>query len=188
MSSTTEFNVLMDRLATGCPDAPTELFEHYGKHVRKIVRFHLGRRLRREFDSLDFTQEVWTSFFAQAHDRERFAGPKELAAFLARIARNKIADRIRDRVRSRKRALARTQPLDSALLDTVGNARTPSPSQVFAAREQWELLVRGQSSRNQRMLELLREEYTHAQIGKELGLHEKTVQRLLARLATRSTP
>src|SRR5262245_4115649 len=94
-----DFAELMQRLAAGSPDAADELYTLFGGHVRRIIRQRLGPQLRREFDSLDFLQDVWASFFAEPRV---FRLPSDLTAFLFSVARHKVTDKVRQRVRTQK--------------------------------------------------------------------------------------
>ena len=61
-----EFRALMQRLREGSDEAAWQLVEQYGEPIRRAVRRALSARLRPQFDSLDFVQLVWSSFFAPA--------------------------------------------------------------------------------------------------------------------------
>src|SRR5437879_12143859 len=81
------------RIQAGDEEAARELLTRYEAEVRLVVRRQLPRLLRSRFDSLDFLQSVWGSFFQRMR-----TGPTEvedsrhLVAFLARAAKNKVID------------------------------------------------------------------------------------------------
>jgi RNA polymerase sigma factor (sigma-70 family) len=182
---TTEFSRLMERVRNGCPEAARALFERYGGHVRRVVRRKLHQRLRPQFDSTDFTQAVWASFFATPAERFAFDTADALISFLAAMAFNKVAEAYRNRVRAAKRDTRREQPLvtaegDSA--DSPRDPRQPTPSQVAVANEEWERLIRGQPAQYRLALELLRRGHTHAEAAARVGLNPKAIQRLLQKL------
>ena len=54
------------------------------------------------------------------------------------------------------------------------------------ASEEWDRLVQGRPFHHVRILEMLRQGYTHAEIAAELGFNEKTVQRLIQKIKTAS--
>ena len=60
-----EFALLMQSVREGSQEAARTLFERYGPHIRRVVRRKLHQKLRPQFDSVDFVQDVWASFFAQ---------------------------------------------------------------------------------------------------------------------------
>src|SRR5262249_40177836 len=137
------FTRLMERMRAGCPEAARELFDRYGAHVLLVVRRKLHQRLRTQYDSLDFTQAVWASFFAVPPQRYTFDGPDELLGFLSQLASNKVIEVFRARFRTNKHNLNREVPIrdDDAVQAPEPSARQPTPSQVAMAKERWEQLV-----------------------------------------------
>src|SRR5690242_20386339 len=87
---------LLARIKEGDEDAARELLCRYEAKVRLVVSRQLPRLLRSRFDSLDFLQSVWGSFFQRIR-----TGPndlheeKNLIALLAWAARNKVIDECR---------------------------------------------------------------------------------------------
>ena len=75
-----EFLRLIEEVRAGSEDAIRELVDIYGHHVYRIVRYRLNRELRSQYDSQDFCQSVWASFFANRDAIIRFKRPEELAA------------------------------------------------------------------------------------------------------------
>jgi RNA polymerase sigma factor (sigma-70 family) len=174
----------MGRVREGSQGAAQELYERYWPHVIRVVRRKLDKKLRAKFDSADFAQAVWASFFVNPTHQYAFARPEELIAFLAQLAQNKLVDAQRQRYRTQKYNVNRERALEgSALLEALGVAdRQPGPSQLAAAQEQWERLLDGQPPHYQRILHLLRQGSTHQEIARELGLSEKTVYRVIRKL------
>lgn len=181
-----DFQLLMARVRGGCRDAAAELVQRYGDHIIRVVRRRLHRRLRSKFDSADFQQDVWASFFANS--TETFAGPEALAKFLAEVAKNKVLMAVRKRLRLQKYNVDRENSLEGSAACQAADVPSPepTPSQVAAAHEKWDQLLQGQPARYRRILALLRQGLTHEQIARELGLHEKTIQRLVRRLLPRA--
>src|SRR5579871_2901574 len=152
-----DFGSLMRRVREGCPEAAREVFDRFSPHVRRVVRRHLAQRLRRQYDSHDFLQAVWASFFTTPADRYAFDRPEDLVNFLARVATNKVVDAFRSRTATQKNDVGREEsarPMTDAA-DPPG--REPTPSQLAIAEERWELLLRGQSPEYRRVLELFRQ-------------------------------
>ncbi len=180
-----EFDLLMERVRAGSAEAARELLDRYGGHVRRVVRRKLHQRLRTQFDSTDFTQAVWASFFAAPAGDQSFDSPDALVAFLAGMAFNKVAEAYRSRVRAAKRCVYREEPLATeGVSESVGHRdlRQPSPSQVAVANEHWERLLQGLPAQYRLALELLRRGHTHAEVAARLGLNPKQIQRLLHKL------
>ncbi|HXG11299.1 MAG TPA: sigma-70 family RNA polymerase sigma factor [Gemmataceae bacterium] len=183
-----DFASLMRRVQEGSPEAAREVCELYGPHIVRVIRRRLSRRLRSEFDSIDFTQAVWASFFALEPERQHFAGPRELMAFLAMVARNKVIEAYRHRVQSQRYGTRREYPLARSAEDdeqTEPPGRQPTPSQFAVAQEQWDRLQAGLPPPYRCILEMLRQGHTHGEIARALGLTEKTVQRVIRLLAAR---
>ena len=63
-AATADFARLMASARSGSRDALEDLYKQYGEHVRRIVRRRIHRRLRAQYDSLDFMQAAWASFVA----------------------------------------------------------------------------------------------------------------------------
>lgn len=181
-----DFQGLMGRVRDGSEDAAKELVARYGDHIVRVVRRRLNRRLRSKFDSADFQQDVWASFFA--NPTETFTGPEALAAFLARLARNKVLMAVRQRCRLQKYNVDRENSLQGSAACQADDltSRDPTPSQIVAAHEKWDQILQGQPQRYRRILTLLRQGHTHEQIARALGVQEKTIQRLVRRLLPRA--
>ncbi len=172
----------------GCPEAAREIFERYSAEIQLVVRHRLSRRLRSQYDSLDFTQDAWASFFDLPADRYTFQTPEELMSFLSRIAFRKVMDAYRRRRGTIKYSRHEEQALRRGTEDDPGNeppAPQPTPSQFAIAEEQWTRLLRGQRPEVRRALEMLRLGYSHREVGDCLGVHPKLIQRVLENLKRR---
>jgi RNA polymerase sigma-70 factor (ECF subfamily) len=176
----------IERIRAGDEDAARELLQRYEGKVRLVVRRQLPRLLRSRFDSLDFLQSVWGHFFHQVR-----TGPTDiedepdLVAFLAWAARNKVVDEYR-RASSRKHDVRR----EESLWDRRGRPRdleatTDTPSQVAQARETLDRLRRLVPEGHRRILELKAEGYSCREIGLQLGISERTAQRVIEGLRGR---
>lgn len=182
-----QFEDLLRRVRSGCSDAACELFERYHDVIRNVVRQRLHRRLRSQFDSLDFVQSAWASFIQVPLDRYQFDSPQQLVGFLSRIAYSKIIDAFRQKVHAAKYGSGRERlvppgPAEAPDQLDVANPRQPTPSQVAIADEHWERLMEGQPPQVCQVLEMLRDGHTHHEIAERLQLHPKMIQRLLGKL------
>src|SRR4051794_13286523 len=90
-----DFAAPMRAVQAGSGDAARRLHEGYGRHVLRAVRRHLPAALRPKFDSLDFTQAVWLSFFVGVTPARAFDTPDALAAYLTGMAFHKVIDAVR---------------------------------------------------------------------------------------------
>jgi RNA polymerase sigma-70 factor (ECF subfamily) len=179
---------LLRRAREGNPEAAQELYDRYGDHVLRVVRKILHRRLRRHYDSTDFTQAVWASFFQVPAEQASFDSPAALVTFLSRMAAHKVMETTRKRLGADKHGSARATSLDAPHPEQGGavGERLPAdiatPSQFVIADERWQLMIQGLPPGHRRILELLREGHSHVDIAEKLGLHRRVIQRLLHHL------
>ena len=178
---TREFRQWLAEAQSGDNDACRRLLEVYGPHVVRAVRRNLDRSIRSKFDSADFAQAVWASFFTRPTQADQFDSPESLVGYLAAMAKNKVVDEHRRRLGALKYDVSREEPLRP---DENQGLRSPqpTPSQVAVAGELWERLITGQPPHHQAILRLRREGLTNDEIAERLGLSEKTVRRLMKRL------
>jgi RNA polymerase sigma factor (sigma-70 family) len=172
---------LLDRVHAGCPEAAQLLHQEYGAHIVRAVRRRLPRLLRPKFDSLDFVQDVWASFYRAPHN---FNSPEHLVAFLTRVAQAKVIDATRQGLQTLKRDVRREESLDAPQIEATPKkvfAREATPSENAIGNELWERLLEGQPLAYQKVLMHLRDGQTQEQVAAELNLHRRTVHRILAR-------
>ncbi len=184
MSDIEEMKALLQQVAEGSNLAMEQLDAKYGEQIRRVVRAQLPRALRSKFDSLDFVQDVWMSFLAQPLDADRFDTPNGLAMFLNRMARNKVVDVVKQRLMTQKHNVNRevrivTGPDEPTNLPANHD---PTASQWMMAEERWQHLLAEQPPAYQRMLLMLREGHTHAEIAEQLRVSTKLVQRVVKRI------
>ena len=178
---------LLGRIRSGDESAAHELLARYEAQVRLVVRRQLPRILRSRFDSLDFLQSVWGSFFRRMKaGPDEFEDPRSLVAFLARAAKNKVIDEYR-RAASKKGNMRREEPLwaeGSRPRELVGD--DDSPSEIVEAREAFGRLLDMLPEGRQVMLELRVQGLSSREIGERLNVSERTVRRVLEDLRHRS--
>jgi RNA polymerase sigma-70 factor (ECF subfamily) len=183
-----EFGKLMKRVGAGSEGAARELVDKYGPHILRVVRRRLGRNLRSKFDSVDFVQAVWASFFADRAELNRFDEPDKVAAYLRHLASNKVIDEYRRRVRTGKRDVSRERPLESSSAARPAHALTagPTPSEVAVGNELYQEILGNSDQDAQRVAALRHAGISQESIAKELGVSTKTVQRVLQKLRLKS--
>jgi RNA polymerase sigma factor (sigma-70 family) len=178
------FRSLMDRVREGSEDAAWELVNEYGESIRRAVRRVLNDKLRSKFDSLDFVQIVWNSFFHVRDKSDRFNRPEELAAYLVAMAKNKVGMEVRRRLMTEKHNVRNEQSLDQ--LQASGHpdlaTRQPTPIDVAIAREQWDRLLEGQPAHYREIIHLRLQGHTYQSIADAVQVDECTVRRFLKRL------
>lgn len=173
---------LLDQLNGGDADAAERVFRTYEPYLRKVVRRMLPAHLRRKFDSIDVVQSVWGDLFAAFRaGGMRFSSIPQLRAFLVRATRNRFIDR----VRQHQTAARREQPGGTKALDGLPAPPEPRPSEVMAAEELWEQLIKLCPPEHRELLRLSRQGATAREIAAQVGLHEGSVRRILRELSLR---
>ncbi|MGP0065165.1 MAG: RNA polymerase sigma factor [Isosphaeraceae bacterium] len=177
---------LLSRIKDGDEGAARELLTRYESKVRLVVRRQLPRLLRSRFDSLDFLQSVWGSFFHKIR-----TGPNDLneeqslIAFLAWAARNKVIDEYR-RAATQKQDITREQRLEVHADKEECLAVGDTPSQLAQAHETYDRLRDLLPEGRRVILELKAAGYSCREIGDRLGMSERKVQRVLEDLQDRA--
>jgi RNA polymerase sigma factor (sigma-70 family) len=183
-----EFAGLMARVREGSEEAARELYERYGRHILRVIRSRLSKKLRSKFDSGDFAQAVWASFFALAPHVKIADRPDAVAAFLAHMARNKVIDAVRQRLATARYNVRR----ESSLEDLTEHERMElaaadaTPEQIAIAREEWSRFLNSMPALHRRIVLLAREQRTQQEIADSLGLDRSTVRRVFRRLAAKN--
>jgi RNA polymerase sigma factor (sigma-70 family) len=181
-----ELTDFLRRIQAGDEAAARELLRRFEAEVRLVVRRQLPRLLRSRFDSLDFLQSVWGSFFRRMRTAPtEFEDSRHLVAFLARAAKNKVIDEYR-RAASRKQDMHREEPLwGDGLRPRDVPDPADSPSEVAQAHEVLVRLRELMPRDRQAILEMKAEGLSSKDIGDRLGISERTVQRVLEELRRR---
>lgn len=181
-ASDSEFQALVDQVKLGSTEAAWELVERYGSHVQRVVRRTLDHRLRSQFDSIDFTQAVWASFFREPAQLLSFDNPRAIIGYLAKMAKNKVISENRRRLGAQKRDVRRQKSLDGEAGGSEFVDRNPRPSQVAVARERWNRLVENQPERYREVVRLRLMGFTDVEIARQLQIDERTVRKIVDRL------
>ena len=134
---------------------------------------------RNQYDSLDFVQLVWASFFYQPEDLPQIDSPAQLIGYLVRMAQHKLLDEER-RLHTQKNDVDREQRID--LPDKHIKSRDPTPNAVAIFREEWETLVSRQPAEVGRVVQLRDEGATYQEIADELQINERTARKTIDRL------
>jgi RNA polymerase sigma factor (sigma-70 family) len=179
-----EFNDLVARARSGDPAAIRDFLERFEREVRVMVRARLPRKLRPRFDSGDFVQAVWQSFFTDPNGPAReFENIAHLRGFLDGVVRNKVQEEHRRLTRTAKHNLAREERLyinrgSREVLREVASP-DPSPSENVQADDRLEQLVAGFGPREIEVLTLRRQGLTQAEIADRTGMNERSVRRII---------
>ena len=180
----TELQALLQGLRDGSPEAARAFDERYGEFLLRVIRRRLEQCLRSRFDSIDFRQDVYASFFRELPAADAFPTSKALITYLARMAQNKVFNALRQHLGPRRSPDESARSLDgSARMEALQQiAPEPSASEVFMAEERVFNLTRGKPAKYERIVGLARIGFSQSEIAQRLGLHIKVVRRALESL------
>jgi RNA polymerase sigma factor (sigma-70 family) len=181
-----QFRALILQLGQGSDDAAWELVNNYSEPIRRAVRRVLSARLQSLFDSLDFVQLVWVSLFRYRDKFAEFQSPQELAAFLAKVAKNKVRDEARRQMVGNKDDLTPEQSLDRDFQNADLPDPSPQPVEIAIARESKDRLLRCQPAHYRTIIRLRLLGHTYEDIAHMVGVNESTVRRFLRKLERQS--
>jgi RNA polymerase sigma-70 factor (ECF subfamily) len=184
MPNEPDISDLIARAKAGDETAIGEFLTRFEPEVRIMVRGRLPKLLRTRFDSMDFVQAVWQSFFADLRSSSRqFENVHHLRGFLAGVARNKVYEEHRRLTRTKKHALAREQSLyvrrGSREVELALISPEPTPSQAVQASDRLAQLVAGCSPLEAQVITLRHQEMTLHEIAKRTGRSERSVRRII---------
>jgi RNA polymerase sigma factor (sigma-70 family) len=185
-----DFHELMHRVHEGSEEAAWELVQRYGGYIRRAVRRVLNPKLRPNFDSLDFVQLAWHSFFRMRDQAGRFEEPRHFAKYLASIAFNKVRMEARRRLDTEKHGAGREIRLERVFGRNREKMADPEPGpvDVAIARERWNQLLKGQPPSYRQIIQLKLQGHSSAEIATMLDIDQTTVRRFLNRLLIATIP
>ncbi|MGZ3301325.1 MAG: RNA polymerase sigma factor, partial [Isosphaeraceae bacterium] len=175
MPNEPDISDLIARAKAGDETAIREFLSRFEPEVRMMVRGRLPRMLRTQFDSMDFVQAVWQSFFAdlRSSSSRQFENVHHLRGFLAGVARNKVYEEHRRLTRTKKHALAREQSLyvrrGSRELERALISPEPTPSLAVQASDRLAQLVARCSPLEAQVITLRHQEMTFDEIARRTG-------------------
>ena len=178
------FEGLIQEARNGSDVAAKIIVERYQPHILQVIRRKMHRDMRQKFDSQDFCQAVWVSFFRNRDQLLEATHPAQLIGYLAIMARNKLLDETRRRLHTKKHDIRRERQLAS----DVGQkcSASDSPSHVAMAREAWDRIMKVSSARDREIAILRMRGEQIGTIAKQVGVSERTVSRVLTRLENES--
>jgi RNA polymerase sigma factor (sigma-70 family) len=175
---------LLTKAKTGDEAAIAQFLSRFEQEVRMMVRARLPRKLRTQFDSTDFAQAVWQSFFTDLRVKARdFDNVEHLRGFLSGVVRNKVLEQHRRLTRTEKYDLAREERLyvrrgnRDVPRDVV--SPEPSPSQAVQANDRLAQLTAGRTPREIEVIRLRHAGLTFDEIAQETGINERTARRVI---------
>jgi RNA polymerase sigma factor (sigma-70 family) len=188
MPNDDEFNDLLRRARAGDNGAIRDFLSQFEQEVRTMVRSRLPKKLRTQFDSTDFVQSVWQSFFVDSDSRD-FDNIEHLRGFLFGVVRNKVSEQHRRLTKTEKYDLGREERLyvrrgDREVPRDVVSPE-PSPSQTVQATDRMAQLTAGCSPLEIQVLVLRRQGLTFVEIAAQTGINERSVRRVIEAIRCR---
>jgi RNA polymerase sigma-70 factor (ECF subfamily) len=184
MPDDVDFIDLMARAKAGDEAAIRAFFSRFDREVQMMVRARLPKKLRNQYDSADFAQAVWQSFFSDLPaDTPKFENERHLRQYLAGAVRNKVHEQHRRLTRTRKYDIWREERLyirrgDHDVPREVASP-DPSPSQAAQASDRFAQLTAGRSPREVDVIRLRRQGLTFEEIASVTGVNERTARRII---------
>jgi eukaryotic-like serine/threonine-protein kinase len=178
---------LLDAWRAGDQVAAAVLYQRYQARLLALVRSRWSRRLARRADPEDIVLSAYRSFFTAA--RRGTVSPTDrgdLWPLLVALTLRKLSRQARRHLAER-RSVEREQPVESDwLLTTIGQSPTADEAALLA-EEVEHLLARLDSQSREVAVRTLRGE-SPADIAAALGVHERTVRRIVARIVGQIRP
>jgi RNA polymerase sigma-70 factor (ECF subfamily) len=181
------FQQLFREVQAGSEEAARELYDTYLSHVLRCVRHRLFPKMRSLYDSQDFTQQVWASFFRERQQLPDFETPEELVNYLIGMACNKV--RMAGRYRY---AQKRDIRLERILREDSGEAglhpagRDPTPSSLVQYQERFDQLTDQQPAVAREVAQLRIEGHSYEEIAEQLDMDESNARRILRQVRRES--
>lgn len=185
-----EIASLMERARSGDEQAFRDFLACFEEDVRAIVRGRLPRRLRTQFDSTDFVQAVWKSFFTDLRNRSRvFENIRHIRSFLAGVARNKVYAEHRRLTRCAGRDINREEPLyirrGRHEVERPLVSPEPTPSKAAQASERLAQLIAGCTPAEIQVITLRYQGLTFEEIAARTKISDRAVRRIIERARER---
>ncbi len=184
MASEDDLPNMLARARAGDEEAIRDFLTKFEWEVRMMVRARLPKKLRTQFDSVDFVQAVWQSFFSDlGRDTPDFEKAEHVRRFLAGVVRNKVFEQHRKLTRTEKYDVSREERLyirrgdQDVPRDVV--SPDPSPSEAAQADDRLAQLTEGRSPQEVEVISLRRLGLTFDEVAARTGVHERTVRRII---------
>jgi RNA polymerase sigma factor (sigma-70 family) len=172
---------LLDRGRDGNAEACALLVHRYGAHVLRVVRRYMNQQLRKVYDSIDLTQDVWAAFFATVLPNQDFQTPDALVQFLSGVARHKSIQLYIHQIETQKRSL--TREVSESHRDAIASQPDlkAMPSKGVDDADEVEHLMRGFCEREHSAVIGLVDGDTLEETALRFGVTVKTIRRILER-------
>jgi RNA polymerase sigma-70 factor (ECF subfamily) len=173
---------LMERYRQGDQDAARALFARYVGRLTSLASSRLSSKLSRRIDAEDVVQSAYRSFFVRAREGQyELLNSGDLWRLLAVITLNKLRRKVEHHTAGKRRIDQEQNEGGDGSTPLCHEAitREPSPAETLAVLEEVELLTRGLTDVQRRMVELRLQGYLVEEIAEEVARSERTVRRVL---------
>jgi RNA polymerase sigma-70 factor (ECF subfamily) len=183
MAEDPSFADLLVRLRQGENDAAALVVDRYARRLIALARKHLDRRILRKEDPEDVLQSVFKSFFQRCGAGQfRLDSRDDLWSLLVSLTLHKCghrADYFRAARRDVQREAGTPAPLDASSQRWEALAREPTPPEAVQLAETVERLLMGLEPHQKQIVQLSLEGEAPARIASQVGVTQRTVQRVL---------
>lgn len=174
---------LLARWRAGDEQAAGKLWRRYAVRLIALARRRLSSAMNRHVDPEDLVQSAYRCFFAgDRGQRYVLRQSGDLWRLLVAITLHKVHDQAK-RHRARKRNLSLEQHFGDEIslqkLQTRMLAHDPTPAEAAALTDELELILRGLSTEQRRMVEMRLQGYNLDEIAAATRHHERTVRRVM---------
>lgn len=184
------FEQLLERVAQGSEEAAWQIVEQYSPNILRAVRQTMPDVIRPKLDSIDIVQSVWASLLLRSDGISDLDTPERFVAYLISMAKRKVLATYRHYTRVASRSVYREQQLTDAdsSLDGIqpglAVSRDGTASAVASVREAWARTMKGCSPQETDIVKLRLSGLSDSQIAGQLNISERTVRRVLEKLAS----
>lgn len=173
---------LLEEARRGSAEAVQKLFDLCRKALQRHARRRLRQPLRTLFDSEDFLQDVALKLSGRELPTDVFDSLAAFMGYLKRILANELTDAERRYLRSAKRNLRRDVHLDCTPLDLI-TFEDSIKEGTGAGIEDLLNRLRDLPPVYKAILTLRSQGFTQVQIAEKLSIGERTVRRILKKVA-----
>jgi RNA polymerase sigma factor (sigma-70 family) len=177
---------LLQQAQIGLPTALQGFFDRYASTFLQAIRARLDGRMRSEWDSTDFMQRARLRLLLAGIEKLHFCSAASLVAFIKKIAVNEVLREKRKRHNQMKatgQIVALTPDAQQWLTD-----RAASVFDKLVAADRWANTLAQLPPDHCKIAELFLIGYTQVEIAAKLGISERTVRSVVAKLRSAMTP
>jgi RNA polymerase sigma-70 factor (ECF subfamily) len=177
---------LVERWRSGDETAATALYERYIERLITLIGRHIARRFQGRFDADDVAQSVFGSFFRRTREGHfEFEDDEAFWKLLLTIGLNKVRKKVCFNEADKRDPAREQRPADSDEVQSFVAeclCREPSAVELVTLADLLEAVVQGLDPLERSVLALRIEGLSQSEIAAQLGLGERTVRRLFARI------